>query len=149
MRTRWLVLLLGAMTAGCFQDSTAQRSTLLPFDYQTTFQPVRGCRLNLAHDNAYQVVFANAVGAEPYTSRIAPLPAGSVIVAEHHQDPTCSSLTGYTLMAKEGLGYDPPTDDWHWQKLDSNQRVLDDGRLATCSSCHAKPPCSNFLCSAQ
>jgi hypothetical protein len=142
------LLAMCVLALGCFQDSSAARSKLLPFDYQTSFLSVRSCRLNVAHDNAYQAVFANSVGAEAYTIGSYPLPEGSVIVAEQHKDPSCNSLTGYDLMAKESAGYDATAGDWHWQKLDSNQRVLDDGRLKTCSSCHANPPCSDFLCSA-
>jgi Cytochrome P460 len=136
-----------ALVAGCFQDSSAQRSTFLPFDYQTSFLNVRACRLVAAHDNAYQIVYVNGTAADPYTTASYPLPAGSVVVAEQHQDPSCNSLNGYYLMAKESPGYDKASDDWHWQKLDNNQRVQQDGHLTACSSCHAKAPCTDFLCS--
>jgi hypothetical protein len=49
-------------------------------------------------------------------------------------------------MAKENPGYDPGNHDWHWQRLDSNQRVLEDGKVANCSSCHAQPTCNDYLC---
>ena len=133
--------------AGCFQDSTAQRSTLLPSDYRTTWDSVRSCRQVVDHNKAYQIVFANSIAADPYTTGSYPLPAGSVVVAEQHQEASCSSLIGYDLMAKEDPGYDSASGDWHWQKLDDNQRVQQDGHLTACSSCHAKPPCTDFLCS--
>jgi hypothetical protein len=135
--------------AGCFQDSTAQHSTFLPLNYQATFQVVRDCRLNVSHSNQYQRVLADPMfAATPYTNGTYPLPAGSVVFAEEHgSDSSCASLTGYYLMAKEQPGYDSAAHDWHWQELDDNQRVLKDGHLTTCSSCHAQPPCNDFLCS--
>jgi hypothetical protein len=147
LNPRWLiagpVLLLG-----CFQDSTPQHSTFLPLDYQTSFQAVRTCRAVAGHGLGYQRVLANVVAAAPYAGGSYPLPAGAVVVAEQHDDDSCGSLVGYYLMAKEKPGYDTPGDDWHWQRLDANQRVLEDGHLQKCSSCHApSPPCNDYLCS--
>jgi hypothetical protein len=142
-------LLLGAcvLATGCFQDSTPQHSDFLPLDYQSAFPEVRTCRAITVHDSGYLRVLANPLAAEPYTIGSYPLPAGSVVVAEQHNDPGCGSLTGFRLMAKEAAGYDSKAADWHWQVLDGNQRVQEDGRLSTCSSCHAQPPCADYLCS--
>ena len=130
--------------SGCFQDSTPEHSTFLPLgDYPSKFLKVVNCRLNAGHDRRYQQVFANALAGDPYTSTPAP---GSVLVAEEHGDPSCGSLIDYKVMAKENPGYDSASGDWHWQELDTNQRVVKDGHLTACSSCHAQPPCSNFLC---
>jgi hypothetical protein len=148
---RWILVGPCLLLAGCFQDSTAQHSTFLPLDYQTSqsnpFQVVRTCRAVTQHNLAYQKVLANSVAAEPYVSASYPIPAGGVVVAEQHGDSSCNSLTGFYLMAKEKPGYDTASGDWHWQRLDDNQRVLEDGRLQTCSSCHAQPPCNDHLCS--
>jgi len=135
------------LLAGCFQDSTAQHSAFLPLDYQSSFQVVRACRAITSHDLAYQRVLANSVAADPYVSASYPLPAGGVVVAEQHGDSSCNSLTGFYLMAKEKPGYDNASGDWHWQRLDDNQRVLEDGRLQKCSSCHVQSPCTDHLCS--
>jgi hypothetical protein len=141
--------LIACLGAGCFQDSTQQHSTFLPLTYKSTYQTVRSCRLVVAHSNQYQVVLADPIyAADPYTNGPYPLPAGSVVVAEQHgSDSSCNSLMGYYLMAKEKPGYASTAGDWHWQELDSNQRVIQDGRLTTCSSCHAQPPCNDYLCS--
>ena len=144
---RCLPTLLGALLAGCFQDSSPQHSTFLPLDYQQSFQVVRACRSVIGHDLAFQRVLADPASAALYTSGSFPLPAGAVVVGEQHGDPSCSSLSGYYLMAKEQLGYDTAGGDWHWQRLDSTQRVVEDGHLAKCASCHANPPCIDYLCS--
>jgi hypothetical protein len=144
---RALLALPAALALGCFQDSTAQHSTFLPLDYQTSFQPARTCRSVTAHGLAYQRVLANAPAATPYTVSGSPLPTGSVLVGEQHADPSCTSLVEIYLMAKAEPGYDTAADDWRWQRLDANQRVLEDGRLRKCSACHAQSPCAGYLCS--
>ena len=146
-RPSWLCAATAGLLVGCFQDSTAQHSTFLPLGYQTSFTQVRTCRAVTDHGLAYQRVFANDIGAGPYVAGSYPLPAGSVVAAEQHSDPSCNSLTGFYLMAKENPGYDTANHDWHWQRLDANQRVLEDGKLTKCSSCHAQATCNDYLCS--
>jgi hypothetical protein len=145
----WLGLpALLVCTIGCFQDSTPQRSQFLPLGARLSdeFPRVRQCRPNLGHgSDSYEQVLVNTVALAGYTSQSFPLPDGSVVLAELHRDPTCNSLSGFYLMAKEA-GYDPAHGDWHWQVLDVSERVSQDGRLSTCSSCHAKPPCNSYLC---
>jgi hypothetical protein len=144
-----LMCLACLFEAGCFQDSTQQHSAFLPLNYKSTFRTVRDCRLVLQHANQYQLVLADPlIAADPYTARSYPMPTGSVVVAEQHgNDPSCQNLLGFYLMAKEKPGYDPAAGDWHWQELDANQRISQDGHLTACSSCHAQPPCNDFLCS--
>lgn len=144
---RWTIFGAPLLLVGCFQDSTPQHSAFLPLDYQTSFLTVRTCRAVPAHGPGYQRVLANSVAAGPYTNGSYPLPQGSVVVAEQHDEGSCGSLNAFYLMAKEKPGYDNAAADWHWQRLDANQRVLEDGHLQKCSSCHAQPPCTDFLCS--
>jgi hypothetical protein len=145
-RGYWSALLC-VLLVGCFEDSSPQPSNFLPLDYRTRFAIVRTCRMVVDHDLSYEKVLANEIGTGPYANASYPLPVGSVVVGEQHGDPSCSSLTGFYLMAKEQPGYDTAGGDWHWQRLDSNQRVVEDGHLDKCSSCHAKPPCIDYLCS--
>jgi hypothetical protein len=137
------------LLCGCFQDSARKHSDLLPLSYPAGFPTVRDCRLVVGHQNNYQKVLANSVAADAYISRSYPLPAGSVVVAEQHGgDPSCGSLGGYYLVAKEQPGYYSAGGDWHWQRLDVKQRILEDGRLETCASCHAScAAASDYLCS--
>jgi hypothetical protein len=143
----WIVGAALTLLGACFQDSTPQHSTFLPLDYQNTFQTVRDCRMVAEHENSYEKVLANPLASDSYTTATYPLPVGSVVVGEEHSDPSCGSLKGYYLMAKEKPGYDSAAADWHWQKLDVNQRIGQDGKLQTCSSCHAKCATSDYLCS--
>ena len=147
MRTSLWPAGLALLLSGCFQDSAPKHSNYVPLSYPTGFPIVRNCRLVAGHQNTYELVRANQVAADPYTIASYPLPQGSVVVGEQHGgDPSCGSLSGYYLMAKEPAGYDSASGDWHWQDLDLIQRVVQDGRLRTCSSCHAACIASDFLC---
>jgi hypothetical protein len=50
-------------------------------------------------------------------------------------------------MFKEAPGYDPTADDWHWQRLDDQRLVADDGRVQTCIGCHASCNRNDYTCS--
>jgi hypothetical protein len=139
---------LALLVSGCFQDSAPKHSDYVPLSYPTGFSIVRDCRPVADHQNTYELVRANQVAADPYTLAKYPLPQGSVVVAEQHGgDPSCGGVTGYYVMVKESPGYDSGGGDWHWQELDLIERVVQDGRLQTCASCHGqKCTTSDFLC---
>jgi hypothetical protein len=138
-------LLLG----GCFQQDNNRTSQILPRDYQNIFQPpVRTCRLVVGHDSKYIVVRVNSPEAQQaYLAANCLLPQGSVVVAEEYDKSNCTGLTGYTLMFKDVPGYDPNAADWHWQRLDDQRVVLDDGRLQACISCHQTCSLNDYTCS--
>jgi len=139
---RPLVLLLLLVLGGCFQQSGNNTSQLLPAEYQATYQVVRTCQLNVGHGSSHMVVYANADADSAYSAGSYPLPQGSMIVAVESDQADCSSLTGYSLMFKEPLGYNAVAGDWHWQKLDAQRDVLQDGRVQECITCHAS--CSEY-----
>jgi hypothetical protein len=142
MRTSPFLLMLAL--AGCFEDTSSIKSAFLPPDYQTQFLLARACQADTgnAHGQGYQIIRANNLGMQgpPYAP-------GSVFVSELHGDPGCTSLQSIYAIAKEEPGYDPGNGDWHWQRLSSIQRVLDDGKLATCATCHAACAPSDRVCS--
>lgn len=150
MGTRgWLPLAAGALfLGGCFEQDAPARSSILPLDFESTYAQVRGCRLNPGHESAYIRVRANPEGVAAYQDGVCPLPAGSVLVAEKHFDPDCTTLAGFYLRHKEQPGYDTENGDWHWQRLDRYREVLEDGRVEKCASCH-RANCSDrdYSCS--
>ncbi len=109
---------------------------LFPADYAATFTEVRDCRTSADHDLTHVRVFADPVALDAYTTRGEPLPDGSLLVKEEHADETCTDLVGFAVMMREE-GYDPDRGDWHWQKLDADRRVTQDGRLERCGGCHS------------
>ena len=148
MGTRRLLLLLSSLLfGGCFQQSGNNTSQLLPPDYQTSFQVARTCRLNVGHGSRYMVVYTNAVADAAYLAGTPPLPQGSTIVTVESDKADCTGLTGFTLMFKDVSGYNPAAADWHWQRLDDQRDVLEDGRLQTCISCHTTCSLNDYTCS--
>lgn len=71
-----------------------------------------------------------------YTTRAAPFPDGAVIVKQEHADDTCTDVIGWTAMRREA-GFDPENGDWHWQNVELDRSVSEDGRVQRCQSCHA------------
>jgi hypothetical protein len=142
--TLFLPLLL---VGGCFQQDKAGTSQILTSDPQTSYYQVRSCRLSSGHGSNYMVVLANALAESDYLSGGGPLPQGSVIVAVESDQADCSDLTGYTLMSKDVPGYNPTAGDWHWQRLDDQRDVLQDGRVQGCISCHTQCNRNDFTCS--
>jgi hypothetical protein len=148
MGTRRLLFLLSSLLFGsCFQQSGNNTSQILPPDYQTSAQVARTCRLNVGHASKYMVVYTNAVADAAYLAGTSPLPQASTVVAVESDKTDCSTLTGYTLMRKEAPGYNPAAGDWHWQRLDDQRDVLEDGRLQTCISCHTTCSLNDYTCS--
>jgi len=142
----WFLPLL--LLGGCFQQDNNKVSQILPLD-RSSYVQVRSCRLNVQHGSKYIHVFANNSEAQQaYLAANCPLPQGSVIVAEESDKPDCSKITGYTLMFKDVPGYDPTADDWHWQQLDDQRGVLQDGRVQTCIECHSQCNLNDFTCSS-
>ena len=137
-------LSLAIPLAGCFEDTSSIKSAIVPPDYQTQFLLTRACQADTAtaHGQGYQIIRANALAMQgpPYAE-------GSVFVSELHGDSACDSLQAIHAMAKEKPGYDPDHGDWHWQRLNSVQRILEDGKVATCATCHEACAPSDRACS--
>ena len=144
---RPLLLLSLLLVGGCFQQDKAGTSQLLLPDYESSYVPVRGCRLAKGHGSNSIVVLASAEAASDYLLKNSPLPRGSVIVAKESDKADCSTLVGYTLMFKDVPGYDPTVADWHWQRLDDQRYVLEDGRRPECISCHTQCNRNDYTCS--
>jgi hypothetical protein len=148
MVNRHAFLLLSLLLMdGCFKQDKGRTSEILPPDYQTSFSTARGCRPIQGHQGSSIAVMTNAAAAAAYSSGSYPLPQGSVIAAVESDRSDCSNVTGFTVMFKEAAGYNPVAGDWHWQRLDDQHDVLDDGRVQSCIGCHASCSSYDYTCS--
>ncbi len=123
--------------SACDQNVSPVPDTILPMDYRSTYAQVRGCRRSVDHDLRHIMVLTNPIATEVYRNGPYPFPAGSMVVKEEYLDQSCRALAGWTLMRKEAAGYDPAFGDWRWQKVDRERKVVADGKIETCRSCHA------------
>ena len=130
---------------------------LVPLGVESTWQEARKCRTSHEHWLHSVRVVVNPLAWKAYTSWLpldpanTPFPVGSVVVKPEYDDQFCKNLIGYTVMRKEPAGYWPAANDWHWQRLDANRKILEDGKLAkSCASCHQShcdPPAGyDFTC---
>jgi hypothetical protein len=142
-----VALACAALAAGCDPAPTGPPS-LLPADLATRFVTVRDCRPSIDHDLRRILIRVETTMTERYERGPYPLPPGTLIVKEEFDDPDCATRAGWTLMQKQPPGYDARSGDWRWQRLDAQGQVLEDGRLARCSSCHAASACRarDFAC---
>jgi hypothetical protein len=121
--------------------------SLLPADYRQRFVEVRDCRSSVEH-LGFIVIKTEPGVVAAYNQGPYPLAAGTLIIKEEFSDRGCQVPTGWTLMQKQAAGYDDRWGDWLWQRLDATGRVLEDGKVARCGSCHALPACRarDFAC---
>ena len=113
-----------------------------PADYATTYTQVRECRLSIEHDQKNVRVMASPDAVTPYLDRLAPFPAGSVVVKEEYAegDDRCTgSIVNFTVMIRLTEGSDPASLDWKWQAADSLRQVRNVD-LMKCTRCHAMCP---------
>jgi hypothetical protein len=145
-----LLLLLPVLLGSCQPEEAPEMTAapLLPVAYPARFATVRDCRSSGDHALAHILIKVEAGLEERYERGPFPLPAGTVIVKEEFADRDCTDLSGWTLMHKEAAGYDPQFGDWRWQRLDAARKVLEDGKITRCASCHAAPSCRarDFAC---
>jgi hypothetical protein len=137
--------LLAIFACACEEADLGPPDAVLPGNYRQTYVEVRNCRASVGHDLLYVVVRADEKAAAAFKKGPYPFPASSVIVAEHYQDPQCSSLVGFNLMKKEA-GYDGANDDWRWARLDPERHPLESGKIDRCARCHAACRSRDFVC---
>ena len=147
-----------AAAAASLGSCSGGASSLIPADYRSTFVMVRNCRMTTEHTAPAGhpttitniVVYVNSSSAAAYNANANPLPVGTVVLKEEHDDPGCNHVVAYSLGRKESAGYDPAHGDWHWQHILATGAVETDGRTPTCntSSCHSAPAClaRDFMC---
>jgi hypothetical protein len=123
--------------------------SLLPAAIQARLVEVRPCRSSVEHPFSHVRVLVEPESRERYDQGPFPFPVGALVVKEEFSDRDCQVPLGTTLMRKEPAGYYPAFGDWRWQRLDATGQVMEDGKLATCASCHATPACRarDLVCS--
>ncbi|MBW1895483.1 MAG: cytochrome P460 family protein, partial [Deltaproteobacteria bacterium] len=72
-----------------------------------------------------------------------PMPYGAILVKENYgKDKT--TLMAVTPMYKI-KGFDPEAGDWFWAKYDANGKVLKEGQVTGCISCHQARKAADWI----
>lgn len=131
-------------------NATGGTQPIFSATYRTDFSVVRDCRFGIEHGGVMFRVFANEIAREAYLANQNPLPVGSILIKEEFNGVDCaddSQLFQWRVMRKESPGFDSDDSDWHWQRVVTERRVVEDTK-ATCISCHRAPACieRDYMC---
>ena len=103
--------------------------------------------VNNPHQNKFLSVYVNDVGQRAMMTELTPVfPQGSMIVKEKLSSRDSQAPELLTAMLKREKGYNPESGDWEYLVLDgSASKIVERGRLASCSSCHAAYSRTDFV----
>jgi Cytochrome P460 len=99
------------------------------------------------HQNKFISVYVNGAGQRAMMTALAPVfPQGSMIVKEKLSGRDSPEPELLTAMLKREKGYNPESGDWEYLVLDgSASKIVERGRLASCSGCHAAYSRTDFV----
>ena len=99
------------------------------------------------HQNKFISVYVNDVGRGAMMTELNPkFPQGSLIVKEKLSSRESQAPELLTVMLKREPGYDPRRGDWEYMMLDgSASKIVERGRLTSCSSCHVAYSATDFV----
>jgi Cytochrome P460 len=99
------------------------------------------------HTNKYITVYVNDLGRKAMLEQKSPdFPEGSVIVKEKLSERSSPAPELLTVMIKRGQGFNPASGDWEYMALDgTGTRVLAEGKLENCQSCHSAKPETDYV----
>ncbi len=99
------------------------------------------------HRNKFISVYVNDVGQRAMmTERHPEFPQGSLIVKEKLGNKESQAPELLTVMLKREHGYNPKNGDWEYMVLDgAASKIVERGRMASCSSCHAAYSDTDFV----
>lgn len=112
---------------------------MFPEDFADVYHEVRDCRSSHEHELHHIRVLASPDAEAPYAalSPDTPYPVGATLLKLEYDDDACETLVGYTAYRKLEPSENPEGGDWWWQKLDAEQRVIEEGAPWRCLNCHA------------
>ena len=80
--------------------------------------------------------FVNDIAYDAIKDGLGTYPDGSVVLKENY-DPSGEMLGAITVM-KKVKGFDPENGDWFWVKYAAGGKVMAEGKVTGCISCHAQ-----------
>ena len=125
---------------------------VFPADFAEQYTETRDCRGSHEHELRFIRVVVDDAALPIYQTFEGLYPPGATVVKLEYEDEGCQRLVGYTAMLRLEEGMYPEGRDWHWQKLDSERRVLEDGAPIRCIDCHefhCAPPNGHYLTCAE
>jgi len=91
---------------------------------------------------AFLKVYANGIALKAAREG-KPMPYGAILVKENYGKDQ-ATLMAVTPMYKI-KGFDPEAGDWFWVKYDANGKVLKEGKVTGCISCHQARKAADWI----
>src|SRR6185503_21382768 len=110
------------------------RQAVFPADFAERYHEKRDCRSSHEHELHYIRVLVDDAAEAPYAalSPEQPYPPGATLLKVEYDDEGCETLVNFTAYQKLEPGENPEGGDWWWQKLDAQQRVIEEGAPWRC-----------------
>jgi Cytochrome P460 len=99
------------------------------------------------HRHKFLTVYVNDIGRTALLEQKTPaFPEGSVIVKEKLSEKSSETPELLTVMIKQAKGFNPNNGDWEFMVVDgAGTKVLSQGKLDNCQSCHNAKPETDFV----
>lgn len=130
--------LFGCSEAASYSDQEYTGQPVFPEGVED-WEEGRSCSFTHEHELRYIRVVVDEKAKTPYRELSSEFPyqEGATLVKLEYDDSDCSKLLGYTAMQKQASGYSYEGNDWLWQRVDMNRRVVESGGdISRCISCH-------------
>lgn len=101
-----------------------------------------GVQPGKAPHGAFHRIFITKGFADALASKPGVAPEGAVVLKETYDSE--KNLVHLDVMAKVP-GYNPEAGDWFWAEYDGSGKVLVEGRVGMCISCHASFKANDYL----
>lgn len=107
----------------------------LPPDFRASFAKLNRARFpsrGHLHDRFFVDVYANDIAKSAIGSN-KPMPAGAIVAKDQYERSVAGEkLAGVLAMQKKDDGA------WRWIVIDAGGRVVQDGAIEACATCHAQ-----------
>ena len=91
---------------------------------------------------SFLTTYLNKSAAEAVNMKTGKLPDGSIVVKENYSPE--KKLAAITVMYRKA-GYNPEAGDWFWLKYGPDGKIMAEGKVAGCTSCHKAVEANDWL----
>ena len=109
------------------------------------YAKVLDCQKSPQHGGKYVRVWVADAAKDAFTAKTYPFAEGTIFVKEGFEDSGCSDRSKIWVMKKGDANVKGKAGDWHWQELDGDGVVVQQGQPGGFTGCHAAYNASDFV----
>lgn len=132
-----------AVTALACDPDDGGPAPIYPADWATSFTKVRDCRQTPEHDLNHVTLHVDPASVALWqqcvvydstcTERFA---EGATFIKAEYSDSACTDLVLVSAAKKSSDAAFADVGGWHWQEVQADGRVAEDGAVERCARCH-------------